>query len=117
MDLSDRQKRMALARRELYWFEMGRVLWHRDHLLQELQEAAVLLDTESEGEVDIWLAQPTPISRQVKLSSLLLQAQTRVPLMVSSPLCIHHSGVHSSCTLHLSIRSKCASLELTQEDG
>lgn len=64
MNFSDRQKRMALARRELYWFEMGRVLWHRDQLLGELQEAAVKLDIESEGEVDMWLLQPTPISKQ-----------------------------------------------------
>ena len=37
MNLTQKQKQMALARRKLYYVELGRVLWHRERLLQELQ--------------------------------------------------------------------------------
>ncbi|KAK9862449.1 hypothetical protein WJX84_009248 [Apatococcus fuscideae] len=65
MGLTDRQKRMALARRELYWVELGRILWHRERLVKQLQSAAVQLENEAEGEVDSWLALPSPISSEV----------------------------------------------------
>lgn len=45
MGLSDQQKGMALRRRELYWVELGRVLWHREKLLKQLQRTAVLMET------------------------------------------------------------------------
>ena len=37
MNLTAQQKEMGLARRELYYIELGRVLWHREQLLQQLQ--------------------------------------------------------------------------------
>ena len=37
MNLTPKQKQMALARRRLYYVELGRVLWHRERLLEELQ--------------------------------------------------------------------------------
>lgn len=63
--LSQQQKRMALARRELYYVELGRILWHRERLLKELQSAAVQLELEADGEVEMLLSQATPISLHV----------------------------------------------------
>ena len=70
MNMSPRQKAAALARREVYWFEMGRVLWRREQLLQKLQVAAVQLEEEAEAEFEMWLTQPTSASREVRPSGL-----------------------------------------------
>ena len=70
MQLSLQQKREALGRREVYWFEMGRVLWRREQLLEKLQVAAVRLEEEAEGELEMWIMLPRPASLEVRLPCL-----------------------------------------------
>ena len=65
--LSSQQQSAALAKRELYWFEMGRVLWHREQLLKKLQEAAVRFEEEAEAEIEVWLMERTPASIEVPM--------------------------------------------------
>ncbi len=48
---------------------MGRLLWYREQLLEQLQEAAVQLEDEAAADLTTWLSQPVPICQQVSFSA------------------------------------------------
>ncbi|KAK9821363.1 hypothetical protein WJX74_003879 [Apatococcus lobatus] len=65
MNLTAQQKQMGLVGRESYFMELGRVLWHRKQLLQQLQVAALQLEDEADGDIELGLRQPSPVAMRV----------------------------------------------------
>ncbi len=65
MNLTLQQKQQALKLRKSFWVEMGRLLWYREKLLLQLQDAAMQLENEAEADLATWISQPLPICRQV----------------------------------------------------
>lgn len=62
--LSASQKARAVAKRQAFYQEMGRLLRYREQLLRQLERSAIWLDEATGGEVELLLSQPSIIARQ-----------------------------------------------------
>ncbi|KAK9821354.1 hypothetical protein WJX74_002395 [Apatococcus lobatus] len=58
------QKAKAVAKRQAFYQELGRLLQYRERLLKPLERSAMWLDEATGGEVELLLSQPSSIASQ-----------------------------------------------------